>query len=103
MEEIVKHYLISGRVQGVGFRAFTARAAQKLDLKGWVRNLDDGRVEALAKGFATHLAAFESRLRAGPPHGKVDTLAIRQWPSESAFAYTDFAVQQDGAKPCSAD
>ena len=103
MEEIVKHYLISGRVQGVGFRAFTARLAVKLDLKGWVRNLDDGRVEALAKGSVARLAEFESSLRAGPPHGKVDTLAIREWPRQNVFECADFAIQQDGADPCAAD
>ncbi len=48
--EITKHYLISGRVQGVGFRAFTERSARLLGLMGWVRNLEDGRVEAVATG-----------------------------------------------------
>jgi acylphosphatase len=103
MEEIVKHYLISGRVQGVGFRAFTARLAVKLDLKGWVRNLRDGRVEAFAKGSAARLLEFESSLRAGPPQGRVETLAVREWPGPSAFEFTDFAVQPDGAEPCAAD
>ena len=59
MSEHSKHYLISGRVQGVGFRAFTARHATELDLKGWVRNLNDGRVEAVATGPATVLEEFE--------------------------------------------
>lgn len=62
-----EHYLVSGRVQGVGFRAATADAAQRLGVHGWVRNLRDGRVEVLAVGDAETLAKFADWLRQGPP------------------------------------
>ncbi len=46
---VTKHYFISGRVQGVGFRAFTAKVAQAMKLVGWVRNVADGRVEVMVQ------------------------------------------------------
>jgi acylphosphatase len=55
----------------VGYRYFAARVARELGLKGWVRNLSDGRVEAYAAGPAHHLEDFEARLRKGPPAGDV--------------------------------
>ncbi|NJL26073.1 MAG: acylphosphatase, partial [Calothrix sp. SM1_5_4] len=61
MGDLTKHYLISGRVQGVGFRAFKHRRAVELGLRGWVRNLSDGRVEVLARGPGETLSQFESR------------------------------------------
>jgi len=97
MEEHSKHYLISGRVQGVGFRAFTARQARELDLKGWVRNLNDGRVEAVAMGPEEVLVEFEKRLRKGPASGRVDAMVISERPAESV---KDFEVRKDGLKPC---
>lgn len=65
------HYLVSGRVQGVGFRYFVLRQAQALGVRGWVRNLRDGRVEVLAAGEEGALAAFEGRLWSGPPNAHV--------------------------------
>ncbi|MCC6201705.1 MAG: acylphosphatase [Gammaproteobacteria bacterium] len=61
-----RSYLVSGRVQGVGFRAGAAARATALALDGWVRNLADGRVEALARGNLAALEAFEDWLRRGP-------------------------------------
>ena len=69
---IARRYLISGRVQGVGFRAFAAHAAAELGLAGWVRNLSDGRVEALAAGPPERVAAFRARLWRGPALSRVD-------------------------------
>ena len=66
-----RRYLISGQVQGVGYRFFVVRVARELGLKGWVRNLPDGRVEAYAVGPAKRLEDFESQLRKGPPAGEV--------------------------------
>lgn len=61
-----KHWFISGRVQGVGFRAFTYEAATDLRLKGWVRNLTDGRVEAVAEGDEKSINDLLARVKKGP-------------------------------------
>lgn len=63
--------IVSGRVQGVGYRFFAARAARELGIRGWVRNLPDGRVEAEVAGDAASVHAFVDRLRQGPPAGRV--------------------------------
>jgi acylphosphatase len=61
-----RKYLISGRVQGVGYRYFAQRAARELGVTGWARNLDDGRVEVQGNGVVEKLSEFEARLRKGP-------------------------------------
>ncbi len=66
-----RHLLIEGRVQGVGYRYFACQAAIRLGLKGWVRNLADGRVEGLAEGKPEDLDAWVSELRRGPAHSAV--------------------------------
>ncbi len=63
---MTRRFVVSGRVQGVGFRWFVRNAARELGLTGWVRNLADGRVEAEASGPPEALDAFERRLREGP-------------------------------------
>lgn len=68
---IARRYLISGRVQGVGFRYFAERAAQAAGVTGWARNLPDGRVEVFANGTPRQLDDLESRLRTGPPRADV--------------------------------
>jgi acylphosphatase len=72
----VRRYLISGRVQGVGYRYFAQRAAREVGVGGWVRNLDDGRVEAHAIGEAAALEDFESRLRRGPAFAEVRSVEV---------------------------
>jgi acylphosphatase len=66
-----KRYLISGSVQGVGFRFFTRREADKLGVSGYVRNLVDGRVEVLATGSSEQLAQFRTSLEKGPRFSSV--------------------------------
>lgn len=61
-----KRFLISGRVQGVGFRYFAHRSAVRLGVVGWVRNLPDGQVEALAAGSPRALLDFRQKLETGP-------------------------------------
>lgn len=68
--------MVSGRVQGVGYRFFVERAASIEGLHGWVRNLPDGRVEVRAEGDAESLSRFESRLRQGPPVSRVDAVEV---------------------------
>jgi acylphosphatase len=69
---LARQYLVSGRVQGVGFRWFVRRAASVEGLHGWVRNLPDGRVEIRAEGDAETLERFERQVRVGPPGAHVD-------------------------------
>jgi acylphosphatase len=66
------HYIVSGRVQGVGFRAFVADAARAEGLAGWVKNLPDGRVAVHAEGDAEALTRLEWRLWQGPAMARVD-------------------------------
>ena len=73
----VRHYLISGRVQGVWYRGSCQQQALKLGLKGWVRNLPDGRVEAVASGSESSLEEFEHWLQQGPPMARVTDVDIR--------------------------
>ena len=68
---VARRYLISGRVQGVGFRYFAERAARETGVTGWARNLSDGRVEVHANGALNQLNDFEARLRKGPLHADV--------------------------------
>ena len=65
-------FLVSGRVQGVFFRASTRNEAERLGLAGSARNLDDGRVEVIASGPEDALAALERWLWQGPPSARVE-------------------------------
>jgi acylphosphatase len=67
-------FWISGRVQGVFFRDHTMRWASSMSLSGWVRNLPDGRVEALVEGEKDKMLILESRLKEGPPMSRVETV-----------------------------
>lgn len=68
--------LVVGRVQGVGFRYYAARAARELGVCGWVRNLPDGSVETLAEGDAAAVERYLDRLRRGPTASRVDRVAV---------------------------
>ncbi len=61
-----RRWLVTGRVQGVGFRAFVERTARDIGVTGWVRNLDDGRVEAYAVGTPEQLDELAAQLHQGP-------------------------------------
>jgi acylphosphatase len=65
-------YLVSGQVQGVGFRWFVARHARSLGLSGYARNLPDGRVEVVASGPTEALTDLERLLRTGPAYARVE-------------------------------
>ena len=73
---VARRYLISGRVQGVGFRWFAEAAAAREGLHGWVRNLPDGRVEASAEGDVEAIGRFERAIGHGPPGARVDHVEI---------------------------
>ncbi len=68
------HVIVSGRVQGVGFRYFVLARAQTLGLSGWVRNRQDGTVETWASGGKETLLSWLEELKKGPPLSRVDDL-----------------------------
>ena len=74
-------YLVSGSVQGVGFRWFVARHARSLGLAGYARNLPDGRVEVVVNGPDEVLPALEELLRAGPANAQVATVERSTMPT----------------------
>lgn len=67
-------FLVSGRVQGVGFRWFVLRTARSLRLSGWVGNLRDGRVDVVAQGTSEMLDEMERQLAQGPPMSNVENV-----------------------------
>ena len=73
---IARRYVISGRVQGVGFRFFTEAAAAREGLHGWARNLPDGRLEISIEGDAESVERFERQIAHGPPGARVSDLQI---------------------------
>ena len=77
MSERALSVRVTGVVQGVGFRAFTAAEAARRGIRGWVRNEDDGSVVAALHGPGAALAELIGRLRQGPPSGRVDALDVR--------------------------
>lgn len=76
-EDIVaRRLVITGKVQGVGFRDWTVRSARRLGLSGWVRNRLDGSVEALAAGPAGDVELLLASVRRGPPHARVEAVTV---------------------------
>ncbi len=67
-------WVVAGRVQGVGFRWFTLRVAERLGLSGWARNLPDGRVEVVAAGSPRALDQLEQAIRRGPLAARVESV-----------------------------
>lgn len=82
---------VCGRVQGVGFRAFTTRRAQQLGLSGWVRNEPDGSVRLVAEGAEDDLRTLLDHLRQGPPASRVTEVAAT-W-DEATGAFDGFRVR----------
>ena len=82
--------MVSGSVQGVNYRASTAKQAQRLQLDGWVRNLADGRVEVVAAGSPMAVAELAGWLWQGPPAARVDAVHVEEWTGEvpTGFAVT---------------
>jgi acylphosphatase len=70
--KVARKFLVSGEVQGVGYRFFAQRAAARHQVVGYVRNLEDGRVEALAEGSAESVESFKHELAAGPNFSTVE-------------------------------
>lgn len=77
--------VVRGRVQGVGFRFFTQREAQRLGVRGWVRNRDDGTVEAHLEGDAAAVDALLASVRRGPRHAAVSGFELREHEGDRAL------------------
>jgi len=84
------HVFISGKVQGVYFRDYTRREAEKLGIVGWVRNLPDGRVEAVFEGQEEQLQKMLSWCRQGSPRSIVDEVEVIRETREENFK--DFRI-----------
>ncbi len=79
------HVTISGRVQGVFFRGATEKTANSLQLTGWVRNREDGRVEAVFEGEDRAVDQMVAWCRTGPPAARVDDVRTEDEPSEGKY------------------
>ena len=85
-----RHFLVSGQVQGVFFRAATEAAARRLGVTGWVRNFADGSVELVACGEEAKLAELERWLWQGPPRARVEQVRSREAEPQT---FNDFSVR----------
>jgi acylphosphatase len=84
MDEVIRRFLVVGKVQGVYFRHSTRLEAGRLALRGSARNLPDGSVEVLVQGGAAQVAELRAWLHRGPAHARVDE--VRELPPEDAAA-----------------
>ena len=82
--------LVSGRVQGVGFRYFVMSRARSAELSGYVRNLNDGRVEFLIQGLSEAVNRVIEQIHRGPEHSRVLDVSIETL--KQAETYTDFRI-----------
>lgn len=88
---VARRFLIGGRVQGVGFRMFALARASVEGVHGYVRNRDDGQVEALVEGDRDSVDRMELALRRGPAGARVDSFDVEERPP--AYRPTGFAVR----------
>lgn len=87
------HITVKGRVQGVGYRYFTFQKAQSLGVKGWVRNLADGRVEIMVSGQEDVLEIFVEALKAGPAFARVDAVSVLEEPKDLDNMQSAFVIK----------
>ncbi|MFN6992055.1 MAG: acylphosphatase [Fervidobacterium sp.] len=80
------HVFVSGRVQGVNFRWNTKKFAEKLNITGFARNLDDGRVEVIAEGEDESIGKLINYLKKGPVLSKVEHLDVKEEKYKGEFA-----------------
>lgn len=90
---VVRHYQVEGRVQGVGFRWFVQREAAEIGLRGWVRNTQDGHVEAVAAGSPEQIDELEAVLRKGSRGSRVDRIRIHNLQEDEAAGLHEFAIE----------
>ena len=89
---IARKFIISGLVQGVGFRFFTQRAAARYQVRGYVKNLEDGRVEALAEGGEKAVQSFLQDLTTGPRHARVED--VEEVVLEPSGLFSSFLIEK---------
>jgi acylphosphatase len=92
--QAARYYYVSGGVQGVGYRFFAQRAAERLGLAGYVKNLRDGRVEVYAIGPAAALEALRVPLERGPQAAQVSGLEIKEAGVDPRFT-GEFSIEYD--------
>jgi acylphosphatase len=90
---MVHHYLVKGRVQGVGFRWFVQREAADLDLRGWVRNTVEGHVELVAAGPPRQLAELKAALHRGSRGSRVDAVLQHELAESEAASLGPFKIE----------
>jgi acylphosphatase len=90
---MVRHYLVKGRVQGVGFRWYVHREAAALALRGWVRNTEDGHVEVVASGPSEDLAALREALEKGSRGSRVDAVIEHELDDAEAKDLGPFQIE----------
>jgi acylphosphatase len=86
MEHVRAHVVVSGLVQGVYFRDSARREARRRNVTGWIRNLPDGRVEAVFEGRPEDVEALVAWCHHGPPHARVEHVAVRREPARGEFS-----------------
>ncbi len=84
---------ISGRVQGVSFRSYMKEHASALGLHGFVKNLEDGRVEVIIEGNEKKIEQLIEKIKEGPPRAKIDDVSVT-W-EEARGEFRDFDVKHD--------
>lgn len=87
MVRICLHALVSGRVQGVGFRQATAQQAEQLDVDGWVRNLPDASVEVLFEGEEAAVRELALWLEQGPRAAEVASVTLSEQPLQGVVGF----------------
>lgn len=90
MAAVRVHIFALGRVQGIGYRSFVERQARRLGVNGWVRNLHDGRVEAVLEGDEEAVRKLIELCRRGPPFAHVDDI-VTQW-SPATLEFRSFSI-----------
>ena len=93
-ERQAKRFVVSGLVQGVGYRFFAQRVADRLGVAGYVKNLYDGRVEVYAIGTATQLVSLRAELARGPRAAEVSTVSEEEEPVKQQYA-GGFGIEHD--------
>ncbi|MBU0520028.1 acylphosphatase [bacterium] len=86
MKDVCVHLLIEGRVQGVGFRYFALKCAQKLNVTGWVRNNFDGTVEIEVEGDRSAVEEYIAKIKLGPTWGNVKDLSVEYKSYEGKYS-----------------